>query len=109
MQSRNWLLIGFDNILFTAKVCFNSLAGYTERSLAGLLTAHQARTFSVYATAVFIAILTLAACREINMFCFRSVAQNENTATTISSPSRANTMLSTTHGNTFLLRLRSLI
>jgi hypothetical protein len=109
MQSRNWLLIGFDNTIFAAKVVFFTLAGYTEKSLAGLLTAQQARTFSVYATAMLIAILTLAVCREINIFCFRSVAQNENAATAPPSAAETKSMISTTHQNLFLARLRSLI
>ncbi len=109
MQSRNWLLIGFDNTIFAAKVVFFTLAGYTEKSLAGLLTAQQARTFSVYATAMLIAILTLAVCREINMFCFRSVGPNENTASAPPSVAETKSMISTTHQNLFLTRLRSLI
>ncbi len=111
MQSRNLLMIGLDNILFALKVSFDAVAGCTERALAGVLTPHQAQTFSVYATAVLIAILTLAVSKEINMFCFRSIAQNEHAATTAtnSAEAEAKSMISTTHQNVFLSRLRSLI
>jgi len=106
LQSRNWVRIGFDNLLVATKVALIWLGAYVVRWFEKLLTPQQVRSLSIYATALLIAIVTLAFCREINMYCMRAVVQHENAFTQhTNTPS----MISTTRQNLFLTRLRSLI
>lgn len=77
LQSRGWLLVAFDNAIFGLKVSFDKFADAVALLMAGILTPKQARSVSVYATAFFIAALMLVFCRELNLYCFRSVAKNE--------------------------------
>lgn len=76
MQSRNLLSVTFDNIMLGLKFCFDKFAGAMATVMAGILKPKQARSVSIYLAAFLIAILMLAFCRELNMYCFLSVARN---------------------------------
>lgn len=77
LESRGWLLVAFDNAILGLKVGFDKFADAMALLMAGILTPKQARSVSVYAAAFFIAVLMLIFCRELNLYCFRSVAKNE--------------------------------
>lgn len=77
LQSRGWLLVAFENALFWLKVSFDKFIDAMALTMAGILTPKQARSVSVYATALFIALLMLVFCRELNLYCFRSVARSD--------------------------------
>jgi len=78
MQSRGLVSMVFDNTLLSLKFCFDRFADAMAVLMAGILTPKQARSVSIYLTAFLIAILMLVFCRELNLYCFRSVARNES-------------------------------
>lgn len=100
MQSRGWLLVAFDNALFWFKIGFDKFADAMALLMAGILTPKQARSVSVYATAFFIAVLMLAFCRELNLFCFRSVAKSDTVSA--HNTSAAPSMMSSSQNNSTL-------
>ena len=80
MQSRGLVSMFFDNTLLGLKFCFDRFADAMATLMAGILTPRQARSVSIYLTAFLIAILMLVFCRELNLYCFRSVAKHESAA-----------------------------
>jgi hypothetical protein len=106
LQCRNWLRVGFDNLIGATTVALIWIGSYIARWFEKLLTTQQVRSLSIYATALLIAIVTLAFCREINMYCMRAVVQHENA---FMQHTNTPSMISTTRQNLFLTRLRSLI
>ncbi|HEY9679329.1 MAG TPA: hypothetical protein V6C76_15080 [Drouetiella sp.] len=59
---------------------FSAIGTSSQKMLSGLIPPKQARAISFFATALLMAVITLACCREINLYCFRSVARSENAA-----------------------------
>lgn len=80
MQSRNHFAIAIDNTFSGLRFCFDKFADAMATVMSGILNRQQARSVSIYLTAFLIAILMLAFCRELNMYCFRTVARNDSAA-----------------------------
>ncbi|MBI2809898.1 MAG: hypothetical protein HYX67_03585 [Candidatus Melainabacteria bacterium] len=78
LQSRGWLSVAFDSALLWVRIGFDKFADGMAFLMAGILTPKQARSLSIYATAFLIAVLMLVFCRELNLYCFRSVARNDS-------------------------------
>lgn len=100
MQSRGLVSMAFDNILLGLKFAFDRYSDALARFLAGILTPKQARSVSIYLTAFLIALLMLVFCRELNLYCFRSVARNESASAPQLRPE--NSMLSKIEHNSAL-------
>jgi hypothetical protein len=100
LQSRGWLLVAFDNALFFLRICFDKFADGMALLMAGILTPKQARSLSVYAAAFLIAVLMLVFCKELNMFCFHSVARSESASA--SKTSADNSVISKTERSSTL-------
>ncbi|MBS1955778.1 MAG: hypothetical protein JST89_16460 [Cyanobacteria bacterium SZAS-4] len=100
MQSRGWILVAFDNAIFWLEAGFDKFADAMASLMAGILTPKQARSVSVYATAFFIAALVLVFCREVNLYCFRSVAKSDTVSAHNTSADQP--MMSTNQNNSTL-------